>query len=228
MVSGKSSTGGEGVKLNLGSGKKQFPVEEGWNNVDSLALPGITEVVDLFRYPFPWATNSVSHIYCGHLIEHIPHEAHISDWPMMDRKASDPFLTDAWVKRLLSLDGFFAFFAECWRVLEPGGTIECLAPYGMSRGAMQDPVHCRFIVETTVNYLLDRPHEGGTFDYALPFTYDIEGGFRVSYQFEAAALQQAGMFEEANKRMRELWNQVAEIGFTLKAVKDEQMRPAGA
>lgn len=205
------------MKLNLGCGKMLFSVSEGWVNVDRLSLPGVDKVVDLMQYPWPFETSSVEKIWASHLIEHIPHQSRLSDIAYTCGLPVD------YVHWLRDNDGFFAFFAECWRVLIPGGMVECVAPFGMSRGAMQDPTHQRFIVETTINYLTERPHEGGTFDYSLPFTFEmVGGGFRLGFNSECGALINAGLKDAVERRMMELWNQAAEIGFTLKAVKDAE------
>ena len=131
------------LRLNLGCGKVP---KAGFINVDRLCLPGVDQQVDLFQFPWPWGDNSVDEIYASHLIEHIPHQVEGSQ-----------------------LDGFFAFFAECWRILKPGAEITLIAPYGFSVGAMQDPTHTRFIVESTFSYLAQV--DDCNFDYQLPFTF---------------------------------------------------------
>lgn len=57
-------------------------------------------------------------------------------------------------------DLFFAFFDECWRILEktsnpaqPAGVMTVLCPCARSNRAFQDPTHRRFIVAETFLYL---------------------------------------------------------------------------
>jgi len=57
------------VRLNLGCGEKKF-VGDGWVNVDGYGEPDVK--VDLNKFPYPWKTNSVDHIYMSHILEHIP------------------------------------------------------------------------------------------------------------------------------------------------------------
>jgi SAM-dependent methyltransferase len=201
------------VKINLGCG---LVIKEGWHNVDKFPLPGVDETVDLFRYPFPFATNSADELFASHLIEHIPHEAHLSAWPSLARKEADPFLTDEWVNKILSLDGFFAFFAECWRVLKPGGTISVVAPHGQSRWALQDPSHCRSIVPNTFCYLTREGNRKETFDYGLPFMYETVAQSFVFGEYRVQGDLTLEKFNEAEK----LWNSIVEIHATLRAVKD--------
>lgn len=60
-----------------------------WHNVDRNAEPGVDEVVDIFRYPFPWADNSFDGALCAHICEHIPHEIRPSEDVYTD-PSSDP------------------------------------------------------------------------------------------------------------------------------------------
>jgi predicted SAM-dependent methyltransferase len=44
---------------------------------------------------------------------------------------------------------------ECWRVLEPGGTVEAVVPYAMSTLAFQDPTHVSFWTDVTPLYFVN-------------------------------------------------------------------------
>ena len=53
--------------LNLGAGRNQRADS---TNVDVTAYPGIQQVVDLTKFPWPWADESIDGIHASHLIEH--------------------------------------------------------------------------------------------------------------------------------------------------------------
>jgi len=168
------------MRLNLGCGSVIMPMTEGrksqmtwwqflpdtaltadnWVNVDKTEQPGVDEVLDIFKYPWPWASNSVSEIWCSHLVEHIPHEAEV-EWPGRDTKL------DISAER----DGFFAFFYEAWRVLEPDGLIHLIMPYAFSAEAVADPTHRRYMVPASFSYLAP-PDESSTFDYQFPGRFE--------------------------------------------------------
>lgn len=64
------NTNCEGIKLNLGSGRKSYP---GYINIDKVNLPEIDQVHDLERLPLPFKDNSVSEVICEHVLEHLDH-----------------------------------------------------------------------------------------------------------------------------------------------------------
>ena len=66
---------------------------------------------DLFKFPLPWENDSVSEIFASHFIEHIPREIR---WP---------------------------FFEECWRILNPEGTMRIFVPSWKSERAYGDMTH---------------------------------------------------------------------------------------
>ena len=226
------------MKLNLGCGLAQKPKDEGWVNVDRLALPGVDEAVDLFSFPWPFATSSCEEMYAGHIVEHVPHEAReAAGWrglPLRWRLTGDQEAAfRRWVNGLLSLDGFFAFFAEVWRVLVPGGKIHVVGPYGMSHGAMQDPTHTRFLLPQTFQYLCRQ--EAVTFDYGLPFEFKmLDGG--MTFVGECAPLvdwatNKMGEGNEKNALLARVgwlvdhsWNMAQTLTVVLEAVKDAQQR----
>lgn len=45
-----------------------------------------------------------------------------------------------------------ALMNECWRVLQPGGTMEIYVPYAFSHAAFQDPTHVKFFVPESFGY----------------------------------------------------------------------------
>lgn len=84
-----------GICLNLGAG--DMPVA-GYVSCDSQPYPGIEIVCRIPTERLPFEDGEVAHIYCGHMIEHLP------PWDVL------PTLE------------------ECYRVLAPGGTLTLVCP----------------------------------------------------------------------------------------------------
>jgi len=178
--------------LNLGAGRAQFPTTRDnpftshvlwaidcmcpealddrveWVNTDRQPLPGVDRVVNLFRYPWmdanrlPFADNEFDIIWCGHIVEHIPHVIklnHAGDKTLYDMAERDE-------------DGWFAYHYECWRVLKPNGRLCILSPAGLSVGGMTDPTHTRYVMPGSFSYF--QPNPEAPFDYRLPFAFVMD------------------------------------------------------
>lgn len=57
------------LRLDLGCGENK---REGFTGVDIAKVTGVDKVCNLFKFPWPWKSNSVSEIHCSHFIEHVP------------------------------------------------------------------------------------------------------------------------------------------------------------
>lgn len=57
--------------LNLGCGKN---IMKDCVNVDVTPYKGVNQVVDLSKFPWPWADESIDGINASHLIEHFPYQ----------------------------------------------------------------------------------------------------------------------------------------------------------
>lgn len=128
------------LKIDLGCG--QTP-KDGFEGVD-LYAPNAVHKVDLFRFPFPWADNSVSEIHCSHFLEHLPARQ------VEDRDLVDDVSTRC--RSFLGQDFLFAFMDECHRVLVPDGVMTVVVPSATSDRGFQDPTHRRFFVQPTFLY----------------------------------------------------------------------------
>lgn len=115
------------LKLNLACGQTKL---DGYVGVDVASGEHVDVVHDLLTFPWPFEESSVSHAYASHFLEHIPHQIGGT-----------------------AQDGFFAFFDELWRVMEPEGEAHFVVPYGIGNRGMQDPTHTRYIVPDTFYYL---------------------------------------------------------------------------
>ena len=182
------------LKLNLGCGRVQFPLdpnadspypehlhhmpaevfEPGWVNIDKYAIPGVDEAVDLFRFPWirssngsPWNDDSVDLIWCGHIVEHVPHLVAVAD-------NVPPRMHAEYWRMVNNLDGFFVFFAEAYRLLRPGGRMHVRVPYALSIAALSDPTHTRYITPGTFSYLQNDGRDRAPFDYRLPMNFEIQ------------------------------------------------------
>lgn len=170
--------------LNLGCGRIILPaprpyhhglVDEGiyayplWTNADRNAEPGVDCVMDAFTYPWGFEDNSFDGALLSHLAEHIPHEIRVRQ----NYQARSPFSGDGEharrAKELLACqDGWYAFFAELYRVLTPGALVHILSPYGWSQGALTDPSHTRYLTEHAFTHSMQP-------DPDSPFKYETGG-----------------------------------------------------
>ena len=125
------------LKLDLGSANRP---REGFESVD-LYHPDATHKVDLWKFPFPWADNSVEELSCTHFLEHLP--------------AREVLRSECNVRgfKYENWDFFFAFMSECYRILIPGGKMFVVVPNARCNRAFQDPTHRRFFVAETFFYL---------------------------------------------------------------------------
>lgn len=227
------------MKINLGCGRVIFPLERGhipygdnllplpdtcfepgWVNVDRVQLPGVNEATDLFRFPWirssnndPFNDNSISEIWAAHLIEHIPHKVTTS-YPMPTEYVS------RYSKLCNTLDGFFVFFAECWRVLKPDGLIHIRAPLAPGVGSLTDPTHHRYLTPGTFGYLFGQDDgKAAPFDYALPFRFALHEP--VMYRLRQPSQHRIEHYTEEGlgELMTKYNNVVDEFRLVLKAVK---------
>src|SRR5579872_2405894 len=97
----------EAVRLDLGSGKKPA---DGFRGVDCATFPFVLNV-DLLKFPWPWASDSVDEVRCSHFFEHVPGK-----------------LRGMWMD-------------ELWRVMKVGAMATIIVPAWNSPGAVQDYTH---------------------------------------------------------------------------------------
>lgn len=180
--------------LNLGAGRIILPaprpahhalVDEAiyaypyWHNVDRNAEPGVDECVDLFTYPWPLESDSYDGALLSHIAEHIPHEIRIDPENMLIGHMVSPTtisispygleLEAQRIERLARMqDGWYAFFAELYRVLTPGAIVHVLSPYAFSTGAVSDPSHTRYLTEHSLTHSMHP-------DPNSPFKYETGG-----------------------------------------------------
>lgn len=176
------------MRLNLGCGTATFPTTidnaktahlkshmpdsaytERWVNVDKTQAPGVDETIDLFSYPWmrssngnPWNDNSADEIWASHIIEHIPHEAKLSVAAPVSKE----------LRHAASIDGWFAWFYEAWRILKPGALLHLVMPWWLSTGAVADPTHRRQVNLGSFVYFYER-NEDASFDYGIVSRFEL-------------------------------------------------------
>ena len=165
-----------------------------WHNVDLFDASGVDEVRDIFCYPWAgWDDNQFGGAMLGHIVEHIPHMA----------------------RGGATMDGFFAFFAELWRVLEPGACVHILSPHGMSTNAHIDPTHTRALFPETFSYLVP--------DDNAPFTKEHGGHFNTDELVYGLTEYGQALREQDERQfgyaLGHQWNVVAELYVKLEVVK---------
>ena len=103
------------LKLNLGSGAKRY---EGFLNVDHWPDCHPDIVWDLEKTPWPFETNSTSHVLLSHCLEHLGQ----------------------------TNDAFIAIMREIYRICRDKATIEIVVPHPAHDNFATDPTHVRPIL----------------------------------------------------------------------------------
>jgi len=108
-----------------------------WTWEDATHVDELREVVPdvvVNAYTEPWvnwlraeARGAFDEIHMYEFLEHTGHQGDYPEW--------------------------FLFWEQVWHALKPGGMVFATAPYGLSRGAMGDPGHTRFLVEDSFWFL---------------------------------------------------------------------------
>lgn len=142
------------VKLDLGCGQNP---KEGFEGVD-LYGDKAKHKVDLFKFPWPFADDSVDEIFASHFLEHIPSReveerdlaTHGTSWSTTNPDGGPEMAQRR--DKFLGQDMLFAFIDECYRILKSEGWIEIIVPSGRSNRAFWDPTHRRFFMQETFCY----------------------------------------------------------------------------
>ena len=193
------------LKLDLGAGQNP---KEGFEGVD-LNAPNTQHRVDLFKFPYPWADNSVEEIHTSHFVEHIPNRE-VEERDVVVVRGGQ---AEAW-ERFVGQNLFFAFFDECYRILKPDGVMTVIVPSGRSTRGFQDPTHCRFIMAETFLYLAAEWRKMNAPDH-----YRVKSNF-ACHAGHTMPLEIASLCPEAQaRRFNESWNVVYDWVATLKSLK---------
>lgn len=106
-----------GLRLDLGGGSTKT---EGWVNVDKHGSPDVK--IDLERYPWPFPTNSTSHVRLNHVLEHVGQQSEV----------------------------FIQFMQELYRISQSGAIIHIQVPHHLHDDYFSDPTHVRPITSMTL------------------------------------------------------------------------------
>jgi hypothetical protein len=199
------------LKLDLGCG--QTP-REGFEGVD-LRSEQAKHKVDLFKFPWPFADESVEELHTSHLCEHIPAReieptdlAH-GDWVIPSQA---PFVGQ---------DMFFAFMDECYRILAPDSWLTIIVPSGRSNRAFMDPTHRRFFMQESFLYLSEEWRRLNKLDH-----YNLHTNFGIDVGHTMPNEEGMRSPEAQATRINHYWNTT--IDWIAKLKKLPRMPPPGA
>jgi predicted SAM-dependent methyltransferase len=151
------------LRLNLGCNRNPKP---GFTNVDIQPFPGVDLVADLEK-PWPWRNGVFDEIVCADLPEHLRQWYEEPDPVSLERAracAAAEQYREAFESLVTALRrpkrryGVIHFMEEAYRVLKPGGRLDCTIPSTEGRGWAQDPTHVSYWNENSVLYFLDSEH----------------------------------------------------------------------
>lgn len=188
------------MKLDLGCG--DVPID-GHEGVD-LYAESAKHKVNLFKFPWPFATDSIEALHASHFIEHIP--MCFASGGNLPESAEDK-------------DLLVTFFDECYRVLQPNGVLVVRWPALQSVRAFQDPTHRRFVPSELLWYLSKEWREMNKLGHYLgACNFAIE---MCSVDL-APILQTNGEFrsqEAVSHAVTHHWNMSMDFQATLRAIK---------
>jgi len=221
------------VRIDLACG--QSP-REGFEGAD-LYAPNVTYRMDVLKFPWPWADNSVDEFFCSHFIEHIPNreveerdlaraEVMLSPTPVSGDDAAEgvaelkPRIATAMgthaklAASYLGHDMLFTFFDEMYRCLKKEGSALIVWPACTSTRAFQDPTHRRFISRDVLYYLNADWRKATALDH---YPVSCNFGFTVTHTMPVDEGLRCA--EVQAKRFNECWNTIFDFHATLKPLK---------
>lgn len=203
------------IKLDLGCGQNP---KEGFDGVD-LWAPDAKHKVDLFKFPWPFASDSVDEVHCSHFIEHIPNrDVEYRDLVMTPVGSGDGYvpahISNPVDASYLGRDMLFAFFDELYRILNKDGSALIIWPALQSVRAFQDPTHRRFIPAETMWYLVAENRKSMGLSH-YPVTCDFSVNVVPTMPAELTLLHP----EAQRRRFGESWNVLHDFHATLKPTK---------
>lgn len=191
------------VKLDLGGGQN---VREGFECVD-LRAPNPKHRVDLFKFPWPFESNSVDEAHSSHFIEHIP---------AREIAEGDIHRSSSAAERLqfIGQDMLLAFFDELYRILKPEATALIIWPALKSSRAFQDPTHRRFLPAEVMGYLSKEWRDANKLDH-----YKVRCNFASNVVHTMDGALAAFSQEVQMRKFQEAWNVMFDFHATLKPIK---------
>jgi predicted SAM-dependent methyltransferase len=172
------------IKLDLGCGLNP---KEGFEGVD-LYGDKAKHIVDLFKFPWPFESNSVEEIHSSHFLEHIP-----------AREVEERDLVSG--TNYLGADMLFAFMDECYRILKPECWMYIVVPSGRSSRAFWDPTHRRFLMQETFLYFAREWRVQQKLEH-----YRISCNFGVDVSHSMPQEEGLRSPEAQKERFQHLWN----------------------
>jgi predicted SAM-dependent methyltransferase len=200
------------VMLDLGGGDNPAP---GFESVDLYAATASYKV-NLFKFPWPWADNSVSEIHCAHFVEHIP-MVFVKTVEAVDMYGPATCQVESHLGGEGFRDLWCAFFDECHRILRPGGKMTVITPHVQSVRAFQDPTHRRFHSEANFLYLDKNWREANKLTHYLGSCHFDVRADRIGPMEEQFRHPEAQML-----RSMHYWNAVYDLRVTL--IKPEEKK----
>ncbi len=199
------------VKLDLGGGQNP---REGFECVD-LNAPNPAHRVDLFKFPWPFADDSVDELHASHFIEHIPNrDVEARDIAVTPERAAAGVLYNTDERDLIGKDMLFAFFDECWRILKHDGWLTLQWPALRSDRAFQDPTHRRYIPLATMPYMSrDWRKSQGLDHYRVKCHFGGDIGIVTDPKYQLLHP------EAAEKPLQNYWNTIIDFTSKMKCIK---------
>lgn len=179
------------VRLDLGCG---LSPKDGFEGVD-LFGDKAKHKVDLFKFPWPFADDSVDELHASHLLEHIPARE------IEERDIVKKTMSTTTYDKFLGQDMFFAFMDECYRVLKPECWMTIVVPSGRSNRAFWDPTHRRFFMQETFLYLAEEWRRLNKLEH-----YNVHTNFGVDVGHTMPQEESLRSAEAQQVRIMHYWN----------------------
>lgn len=205
------------MKLDIACGANCI---DGFDGVDIVKVNNkVKHVVNILSFPWTFNDETVDEIHNSHFVEHLPQMFWNPD-PI------GPSYGESWTRHLspFQIDGnsvelLLKFFAECWRILKPGGSMRVLCPHGHSDRIFQDSSHRRVIVQASFDYLDHEWRKANGLQHAaygvrchFPTSLRKTGATGSPEQVKALSLM-ADVVQDA--AVQRYWNMVSDFDVTL-------------